>query len=111
MRQITCISSVALLLFACRGCLFSPAPYAPQLKGNWVGRVESVTVTDEAGKQLAVGALRVESGPKEYAGSDISDWRPPYKSYAALPDGGHAILLEKNYKKFQGVVLGFLNQP
>lgn len=34
-----------------------------------------------------------------------------YKSYAALPDGGHAILLEKNYKKFQNVVLGFLNQP
>ncbi|HEX3102761.1 MAG TPA: alpha/beta fold hydrolase [Pyrinomonadaceae bacterium] len=33
-----------------------------------------------------------------------------YKSYVALPDGGHAILLEKNYKKFQGVVLGFLNQ-
>jgi len=33
------------------------------------------------------------------------------KSYAALPDGGHAILLEKNYKKFQDVVLGFLNQP
>ena len=34
-----------------------------------------------------------------------------YKSYAALPDGGHAIILEKNYKKFQSVVLGFLNQP
>jgi pimeloyl-ACP methyl ester carboxylesterase len=34
-----------------------------------------------------------------------------YKSYAALPDGGHAIMLEKNYKKFQTVVLGFLNQP
>jgi len=34
-----------------------------------------------------------------------------YKSYAALPDGGHAILLEKNYRKFQSVVLGFLNQP
>ncbi len=34
-----------------------------------------------------------------------------YKSYAALPDGGHAILLEKNYRKFQDVVLGFLNQP
>lgn len=34
-----------------------------------------------------------------------------YKSYAFLPDGGHAILLEKNYKKFQSVVLGFLNQP
>lgn len=33
-----------------------------------------------------------------------------YKSYVALPDGGHAILLEKNHKKFQGVVLGFLNQ-
>ena len=33
-----------------------------------------------------------------------------YKSYAALPDGGHAILLEKNYRKFQDVVLGFLNQ-
>jgi pimeloyl-ACP methyl ester carboxylesterase len=34
-----------------------------------------------------------------------------YKSYAALPDGGHAIMLEKNYKKFQTAVLGFLNQP
>ena len=34
-----------------------------------------------------------------------------YKSYVYLPDGGHAILLEKNYKKFQSVVLGFLNQP
>ncbi len=34
-----------------------------------------------------------------------------YKSYAFLPDGGHAILLEKNYRKFQNVVLGFLNQP
>jgi pimeloyl-ACP methyl ester carboxylesterase len=34
-----------------------------------------------------------------------------YKSYIALPDGGHAILLEKNYKKFQSAVLGFLNQP
>lgn len=34
-----------------------------------------------------------------------------YKSYAALPDGGHAIMLEKNYRKFQSVVLGFLNQP
>lgn len=34
-----------------------------------------------------------------------------YKSYAFLPDGGHAILLEKNYRKFQAVVLGFLNQP
>jgi pimeloyl-ACP methyl ester carboxylesterase len=34
-----------------------------------------------------------------------------YKTYAALPDGGHAILLEKNYKKFQSVVLGFLDQP
>lgn len=34
-----------------------------------------------------------------------------YKSYVFLPDGGHAILLEKNYKKFQSVVLGFLNQP
>jgi pimeloyl-ACP methyl ester carboxylesterase len=34
-----------------------------------------------------------------------------YKNYSALPDGGHAILLEKNYKKFQSVVLGFLNQP
>ncbi|MBE7515580.1 MAG: alpha/beta fold hydrolase [Chloracidobacterium sp.] len=33
-----------------------------------------------------------------------------YKSYAALPDGGHAILLEKNYRKFQDVVLGFLDQ-
>ena len=32
------------------------------------------------------------------------------KSYAFLPDGGHAILLEKNYRKFQDVVLGFLNQ-
>ena len=34
-----------------------------------------------------------------------------YKSYVALPDGGHAIMLEKNYKKFQSAVLGFLNQP
>lgn len=34
-----------------------------------------------------------------------------YKSYVFLPDGGHAILLEKHYKKFQSVVLGFLNQP
>jgi pimeloyl-ACP methyl ester carboxylesterase len=34
-----------------------------------------------------------------------------YKSYVALPDGGHAILLEKNYTKFQAAVLGFLNQP
>lgn len=34
-----------------------------------------------------------------------------YKSYAFLPDGGHAILLEKNYRKFQNVVLGFLDQP
>ena len=35
----------------------------------------------------------------------------PYKSYIALPEGGHAILLEKNYKKFQAAVLGYLNQP
>lgn len=35
----------------------------------------------------------------------------PYKSYIALPEGGHAILLEKNHHKFQGAVLGFLNQP
>jgi pimeloyl-ACP methyl ester carboxylesterase len=34
-----------------------------------------------------------------------------YKSYIALPDGGHAIMLEKNYKKFQSAVLGYLNQP
>lgn len=34
-----------------------------------------------------------------------------YKSYVFLPDGGHAIILEKNYKKFQSAVLGFLNQP
>ena len=34
-----------------------------------------------------------------------------YKSYVFLPEGGHAILLEKNYKKFQSVVLGFLDQP
>jgi pimeloyl-ACP methyl ester carboxylesterase len=34
-----------------------------------------------------------------------------YKSYVFLPDGGHAIILEKNYKKFQSVILGFLNQP
>lgn len=33
-----------------------------------------------------------------------------YKSYAALPDGGHAIILEKNHRKFQSVVLGFLDQ-
>ncbi|WP_310397977.1 alpha/beta fold hydrolase [Hymenobacter sp.] len=34
-----------------------------------------------------------------------------YKAYIALPDGGHAILLEKNHKKFQAAVLGYLNQP
>lgn len=34
-----------------------------------------------------------------------------YKSYVALPDGGHAIMLEKNRHKFQSVVLNFLNQP
>ncbi len=34
-----------------------------------------------------------------------------YKSYVALPDGGHAIILEKNYRKFQNAVLSFLNQP
>ena len=34
-----------------------------------------------------------------------------YRSYVALPDGGHAILLEKNHDKFQRVVLNFLNQP
>jgi pimeloyl-ACP methyl ester carboxylesterase len=34
-----------------------------------------------------------------------------YKNYVFLPGGGHAILLEKNYQKFQAVVLGFLNQP
>ena len=33
------------------------------------------------------------------------------KSYAFLPDGGHAILLEKNYRKFQNAVLAFLDQP
>lgn len=33
-----------------------------------------------------------------------------YKSYVALPEGGHAILLEKNHDKFQNVVLNFLNQ-
>jgi len=33
------------------------------------------------------------------------------KSYVALPDGGHAILLEKNHRKFQSAVLSFLNQP
>ncbi len=33
-----------------------------------------------------------------------------YKSYVALPDGGHAIILEKNYHKFQNAVLSFLNQ-
>ncbi len=37
--------------------------------------------------------------------------RTKYKSYVFLPDGGHAILLEKNYRKFQSVILGFLNQP
>jgi len=34
-----------------------------------------------------------------------------YKSYIALPDGGHAILLERNHDKFQTAVLTFLNQP
>jgi pimeloyl-ACP methyl ester carboxylesterase len=34
-----------------------------------------------------------------------------YKSYAALPEGGHAIMLEKNHDKFQSAVLSFLNQP
>jgi pimeloyl-ACP methyl ester carboxylesterase len=34
-----------------------------------------------------------------------------YKSFVSLPDGGHAIMLEKGYKKFQTAVLGFLNQP
>ncbi|MGD9590165.1 MAG: alpha/beta hydrolase [Pyrinomonadaceae bacterium] len=34
-----------------------------------------------------------------------------YKTYSALPSGGHAILLEKNYRMFQQTVLGFLNQP
>jgi len=33
------------------------------------------------------------------------------KSYVALPDGGHAILLEKNHRLFQSAVLNFLNQP
>ena len=33
------------------------------------------------------------------------------KSYAFLPDGGHAILLEKNYRKFQNAALAFLDQP
>ncbi len=33
------------------------------------------------------------------------------KATFSLPDGGHTILLEKNYKKFQAVILGFLNQP
>ncbi len=34
-----------------------------------------------------------------------------YKSYVYLPDGGHTIILEKNYKMFQSAVLNFLNQP
>lgn len=34
-----------------------------------------------------------------------------YKAYVALPDGGHALLLEKNHQKFQAAVLGYLNQP
>lgn len=33
-----------------------------------------------------------------------------YKTYVALPDGGHAILLEKNHDKFQKAVLNFLNR-
>ena len=34
-----------------------------------------------------------------------------YKSYVSLPDGGHAILLEKNHHMFLSALLGFLNQP
>jgi pimeloyl-ACP methyl ester carboxylesterase len=34
-----------------------------------------------------------------------------YKCYSALPEGGHAIMLEKNHHKFQNAVLSFLNQP
>lgn len=34
-----------------------------------------------------------------------------HKSYVALPDGGHAILFEKNHRMFQQAVLGFLSQP
>lgn len=33
------------------------------------------------------------------------------KSYVALPDGGHAILLEKNHNMFQRAVLSFMNEP
>jgi len=33
------------------------------------------------------------------------------KSYVALPDGGHAIVLEKNHRMFQCAVMGFLRQP
>jgi pimeloyl-ACP methyl ester carboxylesterase len=51
--------------------------------------------------------LATEAETLEFFGKLGTD----YKSYIALPDGGHAILLEKNYKKFQGAVLGFLKLP
>ncbi len=33
------------------------------------------------------------------------------KSYVVLPDGGHAILLEKGHRRFQEVVRGFFDRP
>jgi pimeloyl-ACP methyl ester carboxylesterase len=33
------------------------------------------------------------------------------KSYVSLPEGGHAILLEKGHHRFQQVVLGFFDRP
>jgi len=33
------------------------------------------------------------------------------KSYIALPDGGHVVLLEKNHRRVHSALLSFLNQP
>ena len=33
------------------------------------------------------------------------------KSYISLPEGGHAILLEKGHRRFQQVVLAFFERP
>ena len=32
-----------------------------------------------------------------------------YKSYVSIPDGGHAIMLEKGHNHFQNIVLHFLH--
>jgi hypothetical protein len=78
------LGSMLLLTLACQGCsFFAPAPYAPQLDGTWTGRVERVAVFDTAGNRIDVAALRVEDGPQLYATSNISDWRPPYKTYVS----------------------------